>query len=114
MSESAGCRYPSECPRCGAPVSRARTGRPRIWCSDRCRRLAHETALSAAEVGTPVRVVTIDTSTPDLDAAVEAVLSSPGASRRVLHTLARRYRDGALSGSAWLPVIDFLNAKGRR
>ena len=69
--------------------------------------------MSAAEVGTPVRVVTIDKSRPDLDAAVEAVLDSPGASRRVLHTLARRYRAGSLAGTQWLPVTDFFDRGGR-
>lgn len=64
--------------------------------------------MSAAEVGTPVRVVEIDRSRPDLDAAVEAVLSSPGASRRVLHTLARRALSGTLTGTEWLPVTDFF------
>lgn len=32
----------TSCPACGAPVHQSGKGRPRVWCSDRCRRLASE------------------------------------------------------------------------
>ena len=30
------------CPACGRPVAQSGRGRPRVWCSDRCRRLASD------------------------------------------------------------------------
>jgi hypothetical protein len=33
----------SDCERCGAPLNQPRTGRPRKWCSESCRRKVTET-----------------------------------------------------------------------
>src|SRR3546814_12281622 len=33
---------PNTCPRCGNPVTVKPRGRPALWCSDRCRKLASE------------------------------------------------------------------------
>lgn len=48
----AGLRCPY--PPCGKPMPRPKdTGRPRVWCSDQCRRAAARDAARAARTGTP-------------------------------------------------------------
>ncbi|MFC8527189.1 hypothetical protein [Nocardia sp. NPDC057227] len=44
------------CPRCGDHVPLVRRGRPRRWCSDRCRRRASDERQAAAHRDTAVRV----------------------------------------------------------
>lgn len=67
------------CDRCGGPLPRAATGRPRRWCSDGCRRAAWVARTSPT-----------DPAVYDPDRAVEAVLASPAATRALLVELAAR------------------------
>ncbi len=51
---------PRTCPRCGAPVEpRSGRGRPRVWCSDDCRKRASEERRAAQDEARPVRTVTV-------------------------------------------------------
>ena len=63
---------PRTCPRCGREVeSRPGRGRPRIWCSDECRRRARDERAAAEHVSVPVRVVQVESARlPRLQAQV--------------------------------------------
>ncbi len=84
-----------ECPRCGTAVTRRPTGRPAVWCSQRCRRAAYEErrAARAGAVGLQIvnrmRVERI-TETHALDDCLAAVLASPTASARALESITRK------------------------
>lgn len=45
------------CLRCGGSLRRRQTGRPRLWCSDRCRRLAGEERGAADRGAVGIRLV---------------------------------------------------------
>ena len=83
------------CPRCGATVPRRTTGRPAVWCSQRCRRAAYEErrAARAGAVGLTIvdrmRVERI-TETHALNDCLAAVLASPTASARALESITRK------------------------
>lgn len=99
------------CPRCGAPLPEQLTGRPRIWCSQRCRRAAYEERRAAANGAIAVRVVNVvQTVGPhDLDQCVRAVAGSPTACRRLLDALAEEARAGRLSSDPrWEPALRAL------
>ncbi|MDE1674691.1 hypothetical protein [Nocardia gipuzkoensis] len=88
------------CPRCGEtfqPVSGR--GRPRVWCSTECRRLAFEerraarTAGRAVEIREEIRERVVERSRPlTPDGAVDRVLSDPVATHKLLRVLAHRMR----------------------
>lgn len=63
---------PRTCPRCGREVeSQSGRGRPRIWCSDECRRRARDERAAAEHVSVPVRVVQVESARlPHLQAQV--------------------------------------------
>lgn len=86
------------CPRCGSPLKRRSTGRPPIWCSQRCRRAAYEERRAAATgaIGLEVidRVETVDHS---LNECAARVLDSSTACRNVLQVLARMIADGTIT-----------------
>lgn len=97
-----------ECPRCGKPfvvATQRAPGRPRRWCSSECRRLASEERRAAARGGEPVTYIKEPTS---LDEHVRAVLTSPGACKRVLRALADRESRHELSDAKWSSVADEL------
>ena len=90
------------CARCGAPLEApARPGRPRRWCSQRCRRAAYEERKAAAGGVVAVRVVELERAVekppvkPTVDEAIKIVLASPRAWRAVLAELTRRAHEGA-------------------
>jgi hypothetical protein len=90
------------CARCGAPLDApARPGRPRRWCSQRCRRAAYEERRAAAAGVVAVRVVELERAVekppakPTVDEAIKIVLSSQRAWRAVLAELTRRAQGGA-------------------
>lgn len=114
MSERVGVWASDRCPRCNAEIMQKPRGRRRTWCSDRCRRLAHESALSAAETGDPVRLVRPDATPSDLDGAVAMVLGSPGACRRLVDELRRRESRGELAGTKWDAVVTALGPDPRK
>lgn len=51
------------CPQCGVsiPARQGGRGRPRVWCSPRCRKRAHDARRVAEEGSLPIRVVTVAT-----------------------------------------------------
>lgn len=94
------------CPRCGTSIFETvprRPGRPKRWCSARCRRAASEERRAADHGAIGIRYID---HTPDitLEQHVEAVLGSPAACRRVLRELAERSAGGALSDARWSSV----------
>lgn len=84
------------CPRCGRGVVRKLgRGRAPIWCSQDCRRAASSERLTASKSGQPVRVVEVSRVEPEpLDRAVERVLASPKATKKVVEGLAQQAATG--------------------
>lgn len=96
------------CPRCGAEIFEAwprRPGRPRRWCSPRCRRAASEERRAADSGAIGVRYIETEVSIED---HVRAVLDSPAACRRVLRELRERAAKGDLDDSRWRSVLTDL------
>jgi hypothetical protein len=87
------------CPRCGRSFVPRPRGRPRLWCSDECRRLAFEKRRAARAAGEPVeireeiRARLVERSRPlSPDGAVGRVLSDGEATCKLLRVLAYRMR----------------------
>lgn len=87
------------CPRCGDPVASTagQRGRPPVWCSPECRRLASEERRAAraggraVEVHEQVREKVVERSRSiSADSAVEKVLSDSAATEKLLRVLAHR------------------------
>jgi len=82
---------PATCPRCHAAVVSTARGRPRIWCSDQCRKLASEERRAAERgvIGLDVQRVVVEKSvreivrTPTMPAAIDMVLGN----RESIHTV---------------------------
>lgn len=88
------------CPRCGRDVlPTPGRGRPRLWCSDECRRLSSEERRAARRGGQPVEIReeirerVVERSRPlSADGAIERVLESQAATEKLLRVLAYRMR----------------------
>jgi hypothetical protein len=112
------------CLRCNNPLPVSRGGRPRVWCSQRCRRAAYEERRAAASGAIAVRVVEVESEAPQhtLDDCVAAVVASSTACRRVIDALAVAARRGELtSDPRWDPtlrslarLLEALSPPGRR
>lgn len=92
------------CPRCGAIIHEVwprPAGRPRRWCSPRCRRAASEERRAAANGAIAVEYVRVEQT---LDDQVRAVLESPAACRRIVRDLLERAENGQLSDARWSSV----------
>lgn len=91
-----------KCPRCDSPItpSASGRGRPRVWCSQRCRRAAYEERRAAANGAIAKAVVTRNVE-PPWDEIVERVLKSPMACRRVLQALTEKVDQGELLYGPW-------------
>lgn len=64
---------PAHCPRCGdslPPVFEPSRGRRRVWCSDGCRRAAHNERQAAQRAGLAVKVVEVPRATPTVQVPV--------------------------------------------
>ncbi|WP_457190524.1 hypothetical protein [Nocardioides sp. P5_E3] len=99
---------PRSCPRCGeaiVDVFPRLPGRPRRWCSSKCRRSASEERRAAAAGAIATRYVQADVT---LDDHVRAVLASPSACRRVLRDLRERSEAGKLGDARWSSVAEEL------
>ena len=74
------------CLRCGTAWVGRPGGRPRKWCSQRCRRAAYEARRAAAAGAIAVREVVRDAKTVEhnLTACAVRVVDSPAACRRVI------------------------------
>ncbi|MEV6073397.1 hypothetical protein AB0L82_43205 [Nocardia sp. NPDC052001] len=97
-----------QCPRCGQSMesTTGRRGRPAVWCSARCRRLASEELRAARaggraiEVHEEIRERTIERSRPlTPDGAIERVLSEDAATEKLLRVLAHRMRQDPTQNS---------------
>lgn len=90
------------CPRCGVRITSSANGRgrPRVWCSQRCRRAAYEERRAAA-AGAIAKEVVVRHVEPPWDETIERVLKSPKACRRVLQALTEKLTAGELSYSPW-------------
>lgn len=96
------------CPRCGETIVDGRPrlpGRPRRWCSAKCRRAASEERRAAAAGAIATQYVEVDVS---LDDHVQAVLASPAACRRILRDLRERSEAGKLVDARWSSVAEEL------
>jgi len=95
------------CPRCGQAIyetSPRRPGRPKRWCSARCRRAASE-ELRAADIGAiGIRYVETEKEV-SIEDHVRAVLDSPAACRRVLREVWERAARGHLVDARWSSVL---------
>ena len=99
-------------------------GRPRLWCSQRCRRAAYEERRAAAAGAIAVKIVEVAPPVPThaLDECVVAVVESSTACRHVLNALGEKAARGELtSDRRWGPVLqalgrllDRLTPPGRR
>jgi len=92
---------PKLCPRCGAATTAKARGRPRRWCSDRCRKLASEEhrAATRGAVGLEIRdriierrVSEVVHRAPSISSSIALLLADVAASKKVLNTLARRVK----------------------
>jgi hypothetical protein len=99
-------------------------GRPRVWCSQRCRRAAYEERRAAASGAIAVKVVEVAPRVPvhGLDQCVREVINSSTACRRVLDALALTAARGELTSDprwdatirALARLLDVLSPPGRR
>jgi hypothetical protein len=123
------------CARCHAPLEAiAGRGRPRVWCSQACRRAAYEERRAARNGAIAVRIEVRQKvverrirvvehpdaaakkarKMPPIVAAVETVVASPRACRSVLEDLTHKANNGLLSRSEHAPTVraatEFLRA----
>lgn len=95
------------CPRCGDPTPARTTGRPALWCSQRCRRAAYEERRAATAGAIAVEVVeTVTTTEHGLDECVRRVQSSPVAIRKVLTHLRTLLATEDLRDPKWTSTVD--------
>lgn len=84
-------------------------GRPRTWCSQRCRRAAYEERRAAANGAIAVKLVERIESRHELDECVAAVVGSSTACWRVLDALADAAARGEItSDPRWEPTLRAL------
>ncbi|GGF35124.1 hypothetical protein GCM10011519_05710 [Marmoricola endophyticus] len=89
------------CPRCGTAMNEVvprPAGRPRRWCSARCRRAASEERRAAAAGAIGKEFVPVELS---LEEHVRIVLDSPKGCRRVLRGIRERTKAGLLTDARW-------------
>lgn len=119
--------FGQECPRCGAtiPPKIGGVGRPRLWCSQVCRRAAYEERRAATSgaiavelrerPAEPARVVEFDTVRYVLrevhhEATMvecrQVVNSDPDAIAGAVQTLMVRLVQGECTGQQWVPAVD--------
>lgn len=90
------------CPRCSSPIppNLNGRGRPRVWCSQACRRAAYEERRAAANGAIATKVV-VQRVEPTWDDTMTRVLGSPVACHRLLTQLTRRLEAGQLEQAQW-------------
>ena len=96
------------CPKCGSSIEDVYPrlpGRPRRWCSARCRRSASEERRAAAAGAIAKEYIQVEVP---LDEHVRAVLASPTACRRVVRDLRERHDAGKLDDARWSAVANEL------
>lgn len=97
------------CPRCSSPIppNPNGRGRPRVWCSQVCRRAAYEERRAAAS-GAIAKEVVVKQVEPPWEETIERVLRSPKACQQVLRSLRQRLAADELSISPWNEVSSEL------
>lgn len=114
----------AQCPRCGATIPVSGAGRPRRWCSDRCRRLAYDERRAARNGAVGIefrepaqppevveivheRVVTREVfRSPTPQEALQIVAASPRACRDILLALATKAAVGELAENRHAATVD--------
>ena len=69
------------CPRCGQPKTVPATGRPPIWCSQRCRRAAYEERRAAARGAIAIQLIDSGSGHHDIGECAMRAQDSPAACR---------------------------------
>lgn len=93
------------CPRCSSPIppNVNGRGRPRVWCSQVCRRAAYEERRAAA-AGAIAKELVVERVQPSWDETIERVVQSPKACKQVLRVIRQRLEAGELLRSPWNQV----------
>ncbi|MBF6138259.1 hypothetical protein IU501_35390 [Nocardia otitidiscaviarum] len=81
---------PRTCPRCGMPVAENTRGRPRIWCSDDCRRRGLDEGIQVREVVREKQVRVPERIS--VDRQITRILDDPDATEQLLRALVHRWR----------------------
>lgn len=89
-----------------------RTGRPAVWCSDRCKRAAYEERRAAANGAVAVRFVekVVVEDAHDLHKCADRVMKSPVACRRVLDHLSDMAQSGEFRDPKWDSTVRALSS----
>lgn len=102
------------CPRCGEVMPAASTGRPRKWCSQRCRRAAYEErraassgaiALEVREIERVREIPQASKKEPTIQECVDRVLASPRACKSVIEGLTAQADAGKFDSGSHTPLI---------
>lgn len=107
------------CAQCGGPFPEplSRRGRPRVWCSVRCRRDSSAARRAAERGARPVEVVTVATertryaSVPVRDLA-RAIKETPSLAVELAETLRQITEDAAYDRALTQSIADALDATG--
>lgn len=106
---------PKTCQRCGREFTPARRGRPPLWCSRDCRRIASEERRAArsgarpVEIREEIRERVVERSRPlSPDGAVDRVLSNELATQKLLRILTARWRRDPPNEPEWNPALRIL------
>lgn len=107
------------CAQCGGPFPEplSRRGRPRVWCSVRCRRDSSAARRAAERGARPVEVVTVATertryaSVPVRDLA-RAIKETPSLAVELAETLRQITEDAAYDRALTKSIADALDATG--
>lgn len=89
---------PRPCAQCGELVTYSGRGRPRMWCSDNCRKRAFEVGSRVETVVVEREVVRTERITPQ--AQIERMLDDPETAALLLRVIAHRWRHQGVAGSA--------------
>lgn len=97
------------CLRCGVRLCRKPTGRPKVWCSPACRRLAYDERRAAENGAIAIRVIE-RVEQVSIDECLQRVIASPVACGKVIDTVAGLIEDGQIHQPKWSKA---LAANGR-
>lgn len=89
----------------GARVCRKSTGRPKVWCSPGCRRLAYDERRAAQNGAIAIRLIE-RVEQVSIDDCVERVMASPVACARVLDAIAGLVDDEQIHQPKWSKALD--------
>lgn len=96
------------CLRCGTLLWRKTTGRPKVWCTPACRRLAYDERRAAGNGAIAIRVIE-RVEQISINECVDRVIASPVACANVMSAVARRIDDGQIHQPKWSKTYDAVN-----